>query len=166
MDLFIDKIVKRRKSPMELVGTAGILLLIFVASFLILLYIPELSLLLIAAVIFLAYFAISRSNLEYEYAVTNGDMDIDKIINQKSRKRVFSAHAKDFEVVARINSDHYTDAIKSCTNVKDYTSNTDNKEIWFIYMKQEGNPLVVLFEPSPQMIGNFFTFNPRKVFRN
>jgi hypothetical protein len=165
MDMFIEKIVKRRKSLMELAGTALIVVLVFVVCFLVFLYIPSFSLILVAGIIYLAYFLISRRNLEFEYAVTNGDLDIDKIINQKSRKRVFSANAKDFEVAARVKSDKYTNEIKECKNVKDFTSHMENAENWFIYMRKEGSQIVVLFEPSQQMIDNFFTFNPRKVFR-
>ena len=81
--------------------------------------------------IFLIYYIITLRNIEYEYAVTNGDLDIDIIINQSKRKRLFSASCKEFEAVARVDSPQYTQKIKNCKNVKDYSSRKEGSEVWF-----------------------------------
>lgn len=166
MDIFMEKIVKRHKGVSDVLMVVGIIFLTFLIIFLLIPYAPSFSLLLISAIFYLAYLLISMRNIEFEYAVTNGDLDIDKITNQKKRKSVFSANCKDFEVVARVKSDKYTNEIKECKNIKDFTSHANNSEIWFIYIRQEKGPTVVLFEPTTQMIDNFFTFNPRNIFRN
>lgn len=168
MDMFIEKIVKRRKSMTVMIGTSLIVSAAFVVSFFLILYLQDLSLILVVGVIYLAYFLISNRNIEFEYAVTNGDLDIDKIVNQKKRKRVFSSNCKEFEIVARVNSDKYTKEIKECKKVLDFTSHAKEKanDAWFIFMRKESAPTVIIFEPNSQMIDNFFTFNPRKVFRN
>ena len=166
MDMFIEKIVRRRKSGLDMLIIALIALITLVASFLLTIYIPQFSLLLIAGIIYIAYIFISRRNVEYEYAVTNGDLDIDIIINQKKRKRMLSANCKEFEVVARVNSPQYTNEIKTCKNIKDFSSHNKEAEVWFISMRKEGQHTVILFEPLAQMIDNFAIFIPRKVFRN
>ena len=166
MDIFIEKIVKRRKGISDMLMVVGIIVLTFLIIFFLIPYAPGFSLLLVFAIFYLAYLLITMRNIEFEYAVTNGDLDIDKITDQKKRKSVFNANCKDFEVVARIESDKYTNEIKECKNIKDFTSHAKNSEIWFIYMRQEKSPVVVFFEPTTQMIDNFFTFNPSKIFRN
>ena len=108
----------------------------------------------------------SQMNIEYEYAVTNGDLDIDTIINQDKRKQLFSVNCKEFEVVAKVDSPQYTDKIKSCKNVKDYSSRKKGSEVWFIFMKQDRKDLVLLFEPSSRMIDNFAMYIPRKVYKD
>lgn len=164
MDMFIEKIVKRRKNAMDMAIAAVVVIIALVVSLLLFMYLPGFSPLLVAGVLYLAYFLISKRNIEFEYAVTNGDLDIDTIINQKKRKRVFSASCKDFELVAKVKSDKYSREIKECKNIKDYASHNEHADVWFIYMRQ-GVPTVILFEPTPQMIDNFYTFIPRKVFR-
>lgn len=164
MDLFIEKIVKRRKSAADIGLIILIVLAAAVVSFFIFALIPEFSLIFIAGIIYLAYFLITKKNIEYEYAVTNGDIDIDMIIDQKKRKRVFSGNCKDFEQVARVKSDKYTKEIRECKNVKDYTSRNENAEVWFIYLNKD-KPTVILFEPNSQMIDSLFTFAPRVVYR-
>lgn len=166
MDMFIEKIVRRRKGPVDfmlmfliIIGTIGL-------SFLTLVYIPGLSTIIIIALFYLAYIFLSKLNVEYEYAVTNGDLDIDKIINQKKRKRMFSGNCKEFEVVAKVNSSQYTREIQECKNVKDFSSHSKTAEVWFISMRNEGKHTVVLFEPLPQMIENFRIFIPRKIFKD
>lgn len=164
MDIFIEKIVRRRKSAMDIL----LIFLIFIGaiglSFLAMVFVPGLSIVLAVGIFYLAYILLSRLNIEYEYAVTNGDLDIDKIINQRSRKRMFSANCKEFESVARVNSGQYTKEIRECKDIKDFTSNSKDADVWFICTRNEGRQTVILFEPSQQMIDNFRIFIPRKVF--
>lgn len=164
MDVFIEKLVKRRKNILNLllafliiIGTLGL-------SFLSLVYVPYLSAFLVVGLFYLAYYLITMMNIEYEYAVTNGDLDIDKIINQRKRKRMFSGNCKDFELVARVKSKHYTRDIQNCNNILDYSSNSKDADVWFISIRKEGKHTVILFEPNQQMIDNFRIFIPRKVF--
>ena len=58
-----------------------------VISYLLMLFIPQFAMFLIIAVL-LGIYTISKFNIEYEYALTNGDLDIDMIISQKKRKRL------------------------------------------------------------------------------
>ena len=166
MDMFIEKIVKKRKSAVDILLILLIVGGTIVISYLLMLLIPQFSMILIIALFYLAYILISKLNIEYEYALTNGDLDIDIIINQKKRKRLLSVNCKDFDIVAKVNSSQYTRDIKECKNIKDYTSRSKNAEVWFISMRKDGQPTVILFEPLEKMIENFAVYIPRKVFKN
>lgn len=166
MDMFIEKIVRRRKSPLDFLLMFLIVIGTFALSFLALVYIPGIATILVIALFYGAYILMSMLNVEYEYAVTNGDLDIDKIINQKKRKRMFSGSCKEFDVVAKVNSRQYTREIQECKNIKDYSSHSKTAEVWFISMRKEGKHTVILFEPLPQMLDNFNIFIPRKVFKD
>ncbi|MGI6622746.1 MAG: hypothetical protein GX227_03905 [Clostridiaceae bacterium] len=164
MDMFIEKIVRRHKSVVDVLLIFLIIIGAIGLSFLALIYIPGLSTILAIGIFYLAYILISKLNIEYEYAVTNGDLDIDKIINQRKRKRLYSGNCKEFEIVAKVNSRQYTRNIQECKNIKDYSSHSKNAEVWFISLRDEGKQTVILFEPNQQMIDNFKIFIPRKVF--
>ena len=43
---------------------------------------------------------IRLQNIEYEYIVTNGELDVDKIMGRSKRKRLVTADARNFEVFA------------------------------------------------------------------
>ena len=102
MDTFMEKIVAKKQTPKDMLTKAGIIIAIPVVYILIM-NIPVISqflsglwLFLIAALIYGGYHLIRSRNIEYEYIVTNGDLDIDKIIARRKRKRIFSANCKDF----------------------------------------------------------------------
>ena len=91
MDTFFEQIIPVKKNGKAAAAIIGIWLAAFIVCFLLIMFMPFLgtfSLLLAAGALFGAYKLCTRFNLEYEYIVTNGTMDIDKIINKSSRKRI------------------------------------------------------------------------------
>lgn len=103
MDIFCEQIVKKKKTTYEKLTVAliwvggwflcmGIVLLgLNFPSFFML------ALLAAAGVVYGAFKLASRMNLEYEYSVTNGSLDIDKIINRSDRKRMVSVDVETFD---------------------------------------------------------------------
>ncbi len=166
MDMFIEKIVKKRKGIVDILLILLIVVAVIIISYLSLLFVPQFAMILMIALFYLAYILISKLNIEYEYALTNGDLDIDMIINQKKRKRLLSVNCKDFDIVAKVNSSQYTRDIKECKNIKDFTSRSKNVDVWFISLRKDGQATVILFEPLEKMIDNFAVYIPRKVFKS
>ncbi len=166
MDIFLEKIVKRKKTALDGLMMAGIiilsLLLIMILSSI--KVIASLSPLLVVGIGYLAYIFIRSRNVEYEYIVTNGDLDIDMIIAQRKRKRIFSGSCKDFEVVAKMTSgqyDHNTQSIKKRINA---VTALDSPDVYFITTAKDGEKTLIFFEPHPKMVESFKKYIPRKVF--
>jgi hypothetical protein len=113
---------------------------------------------------YLAYLLITTRNIEYEYAVTNGDLDIDKIIAQRKRKRVFSANCKSFEIVAKVKSTHYTPQYRNFKNKIICSGSLEGDGVYFIVLHYKNEQTIVFFEPTDKMLNNFKTFIPRKIF--
>ena len=109
MDVFIEQIVRVKKSPAKLLLSV----LVWVAAIVLFLLIVLLSvggalkslgmfaMLIGAGLIYLAWRMTTGMNIEYEYSVTNGFFDVDMIIAQRKRKRVLAAECKDFESFGR-----------------------------------------------------------------
>ena len=121
MDLFIEKIVTKKKTGLDsliVFGTffLGILLIILVFIVQLPDIISSFRLIIMAAIGYGIYRLVKSKNLEFEYAVTNGELDIDKIIAQKKRKRIFSAHCRNFEILAKVHSDKYNESYSGITN--------------------------------------------------
>ena len=95
MDTFLEKLVTKRRTFSDNLTTFGILMagiiLVLVSLSIQLLNQLGVGLLIAVGVAYLTYRFISARNIEYEYIVTNGDLDIDKIISRRKRKRIFSA---------------------------------------------------------------------------
>jgi hypothetical protein len=166
LDIFLEKIVKRKKTAMDGLMIAGLvilaLLLIMILSSV--KFLASLSPIIVVGIGYLAFIFIRSRNIEYEYIVTNGDLDIDMIIAQRKRKRVFSGSCKDFEVVAKMTSgqyDHNTQNIKKRINA---VTTMDSPDVYFITTTKDGEKTLIFFEPHPKMIDSFKKYIPRKVF--
>ena len=119
-----------------------------------------------AALVYLAYRFITGRNIEFEYIVTNGELDIDKIIAKRKRKRIFSASCKDFEIVARVRSNSFSQSVQSIKNRIDASSSLSSTDAFFVTLNYKGERTLVIFEPDERMLNNFKIFIPRKVMTN
>jgi len=92
MDTFFEQIVSVKKSAKAILCLIGIWLAAAVLTvFLVLtMILGSLTLFAIAGIIYGAFKLSGLVNIEYEYIVTNGSFDVDKIVNKSSRKRLMS----------------------------------------------------------------------------
>ena len=81
MDVFVEQIAKKKSETVDKLKIAGIIVLVFVLSFVCVFILPglhqiffSLSFALVAGVVYGAWVLITGMNLEFEYAVTNGDV--------------------------------------------------------------------------------------------
>ena len=102
MDIFIEQLYQQRstigtnlkKTAIIVLGSLIALVLLFVAVFIM----PSLAtifLLLASGSAYLTYHLCGMYNVEYEYILTEGIIDIDRITNQKKRKRMITFKAAD-----------------------------------------------------------------------
>lgn len=166
MDVFIEKIVSRKKGTKDLLQTLGAIIGGFILTIIVLNvpFLRGLGLFLVVGIIYLMYRLITSRNVEFEYAVTNGDLDIDKIISQRKRKRIFSANCKEFDVIARVKSPQYTHDVQNIKNKIEAVSSMDSPDAFLISLNYKGERTVVFFEPDQRMLNVFKTYIPRKVF--
>ncbi len=164
MDIFMEKIVRKKKDAKDYLIMAAIVIASIILVPVVLTYLGELGFIIAIGIIYVAYLLITTRNVEYEYAVTNGDLDIDKIIAQRKRVRVFSENCKNFEIVAKLKSSHFTPHFKSYKGQIDCTSTKEADGVWFIALNYKNEQTIVYFEPTEKMLQSFKTFIPRKVF--
>lgn len=107
MDTFFEQIVSIKKSGKALaIGISiwifAFLIIAFLMLFAASLVGPFLAILVIG-VGYGAWWLTAKLNIEYEYIVTNGSMDIDRITNKSSRQRVSSFELSKVERVEKYN---------------------------------------------------------------
>lgn len=161
MDTFFEQIIAVRKTGKSVAALVGIWLAAFVLCFL--LFFTNLfgvfSILLIAGVIYGAFKLSGFFNVEYEYIVTNGTMDIDKIINKSSRKRVLSF---ELQTVSRI--EKYNPALLNSVNSKEViiACDTDDKDAYLMVSSTEGKGTnYLVFAPDERVRGAIVKFVPK-----
>jgi hypothetical protein len=170
MDSFIEKIVQKKKSSKDFLIAFGIVFAAFVVAFAILMiltqYIAQFAFLLSIGAIYLGFRLQSRTNVEFEYLVTNGSLDIDKIISQRKRVRVFSADCKEFEAIGRVKSKNYGPHITNGAEIIFAGTNMASESLFFVTLPYKGKKTVLFFEPDQRMLDSFKRFIPSKILRD
>ncbi len=171
MDVFMEKIVARQRTGKDMLVTAGIIIAV-PAAFILLMNIPYLNklvgsfwLLALAGLIYGAYHLIKSRSIEYEYIVTNGELDIDKIIAKRKRKRIFGASSKDVDILAKYRGTHYEPSMDQIQNKIEAVSTMEADDIYFIVLNYKGERTIVFFQPTEKMLDSLRRFNPRKIFK-
>ena len=111
-------------------------------------------------VVFLGYFILSNMYYEFEYIVTNGELDVDKIIARKRRKRLVSVNAKNFTAFGQLTEDLNSEQIKTTLVAHDGVK--DN--IFYAEFKDStlGNTRL-LFSPNEKVLSNLKPYIPRTI---
>ena len=160
MDTFFEQIIAVKKTGKAVAALIGIWLAAFVVCFLLFFtgFFGMLTFLLIAGVLYGAFKLSCLLNIEYEYIVTNGIMDIDKITNKSSRKRVLSF---ELQTVSRI--EKYNPSLLNSVNSKDVliACNQDDKDAYLMVSSTEGKGTnYLVFAPDERLRSAVVKFVP------
>lgn len=161
MDTFIEQIVVIKKNA----KTWGLFALITLAAmlllFLIVLFLRPLLPIGFIGVCFGAYKLYSMLFIEYEYIITNGTMDIDKIVAKSYRKRMAS-----FEISAISRLEKYNSKAKPVGDYKKtvISCNEDDTGAYFAVVDEEGKgKTLVIFSPNEKTREAMLKFLPKYI---
>ena len=167
MDLFMEHIVKHKRTGKDYGIIAGIvllgaILLFFSQIMLTNQFLASLWLLVAAGIIFFVVFFIKRTDIEFEYILTNNELDIDKIMAKSSRKRIYTIDFSAIDICAPVES-HKREFEKRPFKTMDFTGSGEGK-IYFIDTTSETGTTRVLIEPPEEYIENVRRYNPSMIF--
>ena len=163
MDTFFEQIVAVKKTAKSWLIIFGILLAATVVSLALFLFafrfLGFLVILLIGAAYSGAWQVAIRQSVEYEYIVTNGTMDVDKIVAQRSRKRELSFELSTVEKVEKYNPaappvGNYSKTVIACS------PDTENTYYMVVTSEAKGTRLFV-FTPDERVKGAIVKALPR-----
>lgn len=151
MDTFFEQIVPIKKTSAQLIAAIGI----WALAILIIAILPSiLGSLFPIAVVGIGYGAFKLTvmfNVEYEYIVTNGVLDIDKIINKSSRKRYLSLNLSKTSRIEKYNSALLTNVNKK--NITIACNTTDPNAYLLVIDKENGGADYLIMSPNDKMKG-------------
>lgn len=154
MDTFCEQLLTIRKTTADwlaILGYFALASLLSCVAIYFLLYFGMIPIVLSLLFLFIAYKLSVRHNIEYEYIVTNGVLDIDKITNRLNRKRLLSFNLNTVTTLEKLN-------INKIQNV-------DKKQIIFACNKNDSNAYLMVF----QKVGNqpnYLIFSPNEKLKN
>ena len=98
-----------------------------------------------------AFIWFSSFRVEYEYLVTNGEIDIDRITAKRRRRRLVSFKARDIERIGLYSKE----AVRGTSFSKTYMVNSSDKEegIWFAVFRNVNGTILVVFNMSENLFG-------------
>lgn len=168
MDVFIEKIVKKKSDAKSTALTVLIIVGVLILSVIGLTFAGSFGIFIVAGLIYGAWFLITSFQVEYEYSLTNGELDIDTIIAQRKRKRILTIHCKEFEMLAPYNESHKRETETPSLKKKIYACTSLNEEgLYFaIFNTTDFGKTLLVFEPDDRMLASFKSYIPRKVMNN
>lgn len=174
MDIFIEEMVERKRGALQVLAVFGLMILSVVIAFVLMFVLapimgPQLGTfmpLLAIGVFYLAYRVATAQNVEYEYSMVNTEIDIDKIVNRRNRKRLTTAKLTGLESFGICGKEkgeyekHLSDiAVKKVFACGDKKA-ADN---YFIVYYEESVRTMLVFSPSEKIVGMIEKFNPKRV---
>ena len=156
MDKYKERLVKGRPGG-EVFGSMAVGALLIAAGIAVMLLLHVLGFFLIPIGIVLVYQGVQHMNVEYEYLIVNGDIEISKIINKNSRKILREITKEDIQRVAPLSNDRVKNDLEVNTRRKvyDYTDGTGG-ELYFVVFERskekEAAYILDLDEESVQLL--------------
>ncbi len=159
MDFFTEQIVKKKKGVLEwliliatLLGAIAILYLALMIRFL--------FLFILLGVGFAMWYIVNSQNVEFEYCVTNGDIDIDQIVGQRRRKRIVSVKGKKLQAIAPFTPDCLSgkkvDRFVMAAPALHAAGNW-----YFTYTSKKSGFTAVVFQPNDKVLRYIYRGLPR-----
>lgn len=164
-DIFNEYLVKRKNGPKQFFYKALIALAAIAVMAAALYFVGVFSLIIICAVGVGVFFAYKEFEVEYEYILTNNELDIDRITSRERRRNVLNADVKKFEILAPVKSEHASRLRdRNIRRTLDFSSGRSDDLKWFaIYDNGKGEKTLLYFEPPRKMRDGIRTFVPRAV---
>jgi len=122
-----------------------------------------LSILLAIAAGFLAYFLGLRADIEYEYSLTDKEIDIDVIFAKQKRKSITSIDLTKMEIMAPLNSYRLDGYKNRQCKTEDYSSGDANNKGNMYVLYYDGTRKLIL-EIDERLYKAIYNVAPHKVY--
>lgn len=160
MDSFFEQIVKKKKTAASwAIILSVILLAVAVVAFSWLFNV--LPIIATVGVIYGAWWLITTQNVEYEYCVTNGDIDVDKIIARRKRVRLVSVAGRKIRALAPYDPQKPLGKFQRTVLV---APSANEEGLWyFTYHSKKNGDTLVVFQPDERVLGAFYDGLPKLI---
>lgn len=158
MDSFVEQLVKKKRKGTDRAKTVMIILLTILVpvgcgalAYVITAYLIYVAFFLLLVMIYVCWYYITSQSLEYEYAVTNNNITVDKIIAKRRRKRVLSIDISEFNAFGKISDESF--ANKKFAKYYLAAEDIDDENTYAaVFTSTARGTCVLLFTPNDKVI--------------
>ena len=171
MDSFMEYMITEKQTAKTILKKIGIYfgaLLLTLVSFFVMLMFPSMLIgfapMVIVLIFYIAYRINTSFDVEYEYILTNGELDVDKITNKKRRKRLVTIHCKSFTAFAKVGDKEFlSEENGEFSKVIDASAKSSSLIDYYAVFYKNGQKIKLIFNPTQKMIEIFKIYAPRVV---
>lgn len=169
--LFIEQLVKKKKTAADFVALVAMLALgAALITFLLMFALPlffqfaAVILVLVMAVVYGVYYFLASFDVEYEYSLVNQEIDVDKILGKKRRKRLVTVYYRDLEAFGTKANPDFNMYMQNAEVKKVFACRDKNaSDVFFVVYYEGQNRIMLLFNPNDKIIEQIKMRNPKKV---
>lgn len=154
-DIFNEQIVKKQMTSQDNYKKIGLGAISFIGCVIATLFVPYIGLFLGVGILFGGVFLISMLDVEYEYALTNNIFEVDCIYNKRRRKKKIEFDLNDIVVIAKLNENKEQHTFNTAKKTFQFVSGTNDEECYKAIVKQNGENILVTFEPNEKILEGF-----------
>lgn len=159
MDIFNEQLVVKQNTAMDKIKITVYLLGIFLipAIFILLGVTVNFYFIIVAICAFFfacyaSYYLLTGMYLEYEYAVTNSNITIDKVIAKRNRKRIISVDIKKFNTLKKFNESDFNKKSYKKVFKASITPNGDDVYGAEMHLDKFNGECLLLFSPNEKTL--------------
>lgn len=155
MDTFIEQIVQKKKDGREWAIIVGVIMALLVVCVLLFLFSGSLVVMFLSPFVLVGagyggWYLLTAQNKEFEYCVTNGDIDIDCIIARRRRKRLVAVAGRKVESLLPYDSTRSTVGYQRVVMA---ASSLQEQGLWcFTYRSKKNGHTLVVFQPDTRVL--------------
>lgn len=158
MDAYLEQIVKHRKGYKDFMIKVAMIMSIFavlaigvIVGVMFNYYFIVIGFFLSLFDIYLCWYVVTSRDVEYEYTVTNNNLQIDKIMSKRRRKEVLSIDIKKIEGFDKLSEGRLKD--NHCDKVLQLgTYDDDESQYRFIVQTNKYGKIMVVFAPNSKIL--------------
>lgn len=164
--VFVEQIIVREKTAKQ---TAYAMLLMALTAILIafsfVFLVPALAIILLLVLGFVMWRLLTEMNIEYEYSIFEGTIDIDRIVARRKRERVVSVSLQKAEVAGRYKPEEWRERGIDRVVMAAPSEKSEGLYCFSYRSKKRGHTLVV-FQPNERTMEAFEKGLPRLLQRD
>jgi hypothetical protein len=164
-DVFKEQLIKAKPTSKDKMLKAGLIVGIVAVCLFAFVCLGFLFPIIAVIAIFGGIYLLQFTSREYEYCLTNNELDVDVIYNKQRRKRLLTVDIKKINLCASIKDDKYREDLARGQKVIDVSDGLEGKETYGIVYGEEGQTVKLLFTPNSEMLGLIYKQAPHKVHK-
>lgn len=165
-EIFKEYLIKQKKSTTDVLAQVGIVVAALIISILAFTLGGQLiGPIVVIAAIFGAGYLFSHFSREYEYILTNNELDIDVVYNRSRRKRVTTIDIKKIDIMASTHDSRYTAELNKQAKLVNASDNQNGPNTYAIIGPTQLGYCKVLITPNEQFLNDLYRQAPNKVFK-